>query len=71
MNKGNLVFCNREEAVSRMNLWGSERRSFFFLIDFDGEKCLVEETSKLSSEDLLSTGSLFLSRLKNMPDRSI
>lgn len=53
MNKGNLVFCNREEAVSRMNLWGSERRSFFFLIDFDGEKCLVEETSKLSSEDLL------------------
>lgn len=53
MNKGNLVFCNREEVVSRMNLWGSERRSFFFLIDFDGEKCLVEETSKLSSEDLL------------------
>lgn len=53
MNKGNLVFCSREEAVLRMNLWGSERRSFFFLIDFDGEKCLVEETSKLSSEDLL------------------
>lgn len=53
MYKGNLAFCSREEAVSRMNRWGEEGRRFFFLIDFDETQCLVEEISALSSEELL------------------
>ena len=38
-----LSFCGREEAITRMNCFGSKGRPFFFLIDYIGEKCLVEE----------------------------
>ena len=33
MNK--LTFCNRNEAIARMNRLGKERTRFFFLINFD------------------------------------
>lgn len=50
---GSIVFCGREEAVARMNSWGGQRRSFFFLIDFDGTQCVVEEMADIPSEELL------------------
>lgn len=53
MYEGNLAFCSREEAVSRMNRWGKEGRRFFFLVDFDETQCLVEEVSAIPSEELL------------------
>lgn len=48
-----LSFCGREEAITRMNRFGSEGRPFFFLIDYTAEKCLVEEPHRLSSAELL------------------
>ena len=48
-----LSFCGREEAITRMNCFGSEGRPFFFLIDYIAEKCLVEEPHRLPSSELL------------------
>lgn len=48
-----LSFYGREEAVARMNRFGSEGRPFFFLVDYTGEECLVEEPNSLPSSDLL------------------
>ena len=47
-----LSFCGREEAITRMNCFGSEGRPFFFLIDYIAEKCLVEEPHRLPSSEL-------------------
>ena len=44
-----LSFCGREEAMTRMNCFGSEGRPFFFLIDYIAEKCLVEDPHRLPS----------------------
>ena len=48
-----LSFCGREEAITRMNCFGSEGRPFVFLIDYIAEKCLVEEPHRLPSSELL------------------
>ena len=48
-----LSLCGREEAIIRMNRFGSEGRPFFFLIDYTAEKCLVEEPHRLPSSELL------------------
>ena len=53
MYKSNLVFRNRRDAVLRMNKLGKEKRCFFFLIDFEGTNCLIEEVSHIPSEELL------------------
>ena len=51
MNKLNLL--SRNEAKERMNRLGSACRPFFFLIDFDESKCVVEEPSDISPDELL------------------
>ena len=48
-----LSFCGREEAAARMNRFGGEGRPFFFLIDYVGEQCLVEEPHRLPPSELL------------------
>lgn len=48
-----LPFCGREEAVVRMNRFGSEVRPFFFLIDYAGGECLVEEPHRLPPSELM------------------
>lgn len=48
-----LSFCGREEAAARMNRFGGEGRPFFFLIDYAGEQCLVEEPHRLPPSELL------------------
>lgn len=47
-----LYFHTRKEAIERMNRLGSEGRPFFFLIDYQGEQCLVEEPEKLPFSEL-------------------
>lgn len=47
-----LVFRPRAEAIRRMNRWGSERREFFFLIDFDEAHCLVEPLEEIPADEL-------------------
>lgn len=47
-----LVFRPRAEAIRRMNRWGSERREFFFLIDFDEARCLVEPLEEIPADEL-------------------
>ena len=49
----NLLFLSRAEAVDRMNQLGRDRRPFFFLIDFDESRCIVEEPSDIPVEQLL------------------
>ena len=49
----NLHFLSRAEAVQRMNVLGSEGCPFFFLIDFDETRCIVEKSSEISSDELL------------------
>lgn len=50
MNK--IKFITRSEAVSRMNEWGKRQVPFFFLIDADGEKCLVESPGHIPADEL-------------------
>lgn len=50
--KHRLHFYDREEAMNRMNRLGSEGRPFFFLIDYQGRQCLVEEPDKLPFSEL-------------------
>ena len=49
----NLNLLSRDEAVERMNQFGSQHRPFFFLIDFDESRILVEEPEHISPEELL------------------
>lgn len=48
----NQLFINSTQAVSRMNEWAQARKSFFFLTDFEAERCLVETTDGLPVEEL-------------------
>ena len=47
-----LVFLSRAGAIDRMNLLGRAKRPFFFLIDFDGNRSVVEEPGDISPESL-------------------
>ncbi len=47
-----LHFYSSEEAVNRMNRLGGEGCPFFFLIDYQGEQCLVEEPDELPFSEL-------------------
>ena len=51
MNK--LTFCNRNEAIARMNRLGKERTRFFFLINFDETECLVSKLDDISAGNWL------------------
>ncbi|WP_300725431.1 aminodeoxychorismate synthase component I [uncultured Bacteroides sp.] len=51
--KTSLSFCNRDEAVAKMNLWGKQGKSFFFLIGFDEKRCIVERPEDIPSDELL------------------
>ena len=62
MDKLNLL--PREEAEQRMNRFGSMHCPFFFLIDFDESKCIVEEPSAISPEELLYV----FPKATNVPD---
>lgn len=46
-------FCTQEEAIIRMNRWGSECRSFFFMINFDQTACWVSPLSEVPSDEIL------------------
>ncbi len=49
-----MKFCNRDEAVKRMNRWGKSGIPFFFLISFDGTECLVLSQDEMKEQkDLL------------------
>ena len=50
MNK--LTFCNRNEAIARMNRLGKERTRFFFLINFDETECLVSKLDDIPAGQL-------------------
>lgn len=44
---------DRNEAVRRMNDWGSRRIPFFFLISFDEKECIICPPSELSPNEIL------------------
>lgn len=48
-----LNFLSRQDAIKRMNYYGRRGISFFFLIDFDEENCIVEEPDNLSDDEIL------------------
>lgn len=48
-----MKFVNRIEAVCRMNQWGTERRPFFFVIDYAQDSVYLEETGAVDPEELL------------------
>ena len=48
-----MEFCNREEAILRMNAYGKAGKPFFFLISFDESECLVLAPNEVSSDKLL------------------
>lgn len=47
-----LTFYKKEEAIQRMNCWGKAQVPFFFLIDFEGEHCLVERMEDLPADEI-------------------
>ena len=48
-----MKFCNRTEAVCRMNLLGAERRPFLFVVDYKQDCVFVEETDRVDPAELL------------------
>jgi para-aminobenzoate synthetase component I len=50
-----IDFLNKEQAVRRMNEWGSLGRPFFFLVDFEMVKCLVLPLDALSQAGIRLT----------------
>lgn len=45
--KKQLTFCSKDEAVRRMNEWGTDRRPFLFVVDYKQERVLLEELGKV------------------------
>lgn len=50
---GLFSIISGNEAVRRMNLWGRQGRSFFFLISFDEKSCIVCPLDELPAAELL------------------
>lgn len=48
-----LNFLSRPDAIKRMNYYGRRGIPFFFLIDFDEEKSIVEEPGNLPDDEIL------------------
>lgn len=46
------LFIDNEQARRRMDEWGKAQKAFFFLTDFEGTQCIVEETDKLPTDEL-------------------
>ncbi len=48
-----MKYYTRDEAITRMNKLASEGRKFIFVVDYNGEKAIVEEVDKIDREHLL------------------
>lgn len=44
---------SKDEAIRRMNLWGGQGQSFFFLVSFDEKECIVCPWNELPIDELL------------------
>lgn len=49
MTHSNIRFYNKEEAIARMNALAMAKKPFLFVIDFDGENCIVEAESEIDN----------------------
>ena len=47
-----MNFCNKKEAIRKMNRYGKTGSPFFFLISFDASKCLVLPPSEVPEAEL-------------------
>lgn len=48
-----ITFCNKEEAIARMNRWAGEGTPFFFMISYYGNQCVVEKPEDVCADELL------------------
>ena len=48
-----MKLYSRQEAIVRMNMLAGCSKSFVFLIDYSQEQVYVEETAKVSPEELI------------------
>ncbi len=58
---------DKNTAIQKMNLYGKQRKPFFFLIDFKMQNCMVQPTSEVNPEEILFSVGSFSNLYPTLP----